>query len=327
MLDPANLPKLVSHVFMGFGAIVAAFGVFLTFDDPTGVFVIAFGAVFATIGWFAGKAFAPPKGKKPVAVVEDAFEARSADGLAQAMEFGALIYVDADADDREIEATRREWARRRFEERRDWTRGRIRQESARQGGLHLANTVAWTVMALPAVGAALVWGGDLWFLWLGAVPASAIALALIYMMATDRFRLKTFGESVFAMTPCPAISGEMLEGVVETPLPLDQGPRGGFEVILRCQRRWRESHGAKRNWDSIRVETIWESTIRSEAAARGARLDAPVTFPLPTDAPTTTLADENRGVQWRLEIRGAEGSPSYRAEFVVPVLNLSPTNA
>jgi len=318
---PAGLAKLAFRVFVGFGLVMVVGGIALTLSDPGGIALIAFGLVFIGAGYLARRVFTPPEGMKAVAVKEDAFTARRHDGLHSAQTQSAVIHVPEDASPEEIEAAKRKWASEQFEQRPDWTEGRVLAESERRGGLHRLAAIVWTVFALGALAAALFWGDIAWLVLIGA---SVIAGGLSFLAIRDMARARKFGRSLFLMEETPARLGQPLKGNVQTSMPSGRPPKGGFRLTLSCIRRWEEStgdHSSSPTTTRFRSETVWRTTADSRpAVGENGRLAAPVRIDIPDDLPATTLSQRNEGVFWELEIAADAKGADYGARFVLPVL-------
>ena len=319
---PGGLGVLAFRVFAAFGALMVLGGVALAFDDPGGFALMIFGLVFIAAGLLARRLFTPAEGKTFVSIPEDGFQARRLDGLQETVTRSVLIEVPEDASPEAVAAATSAWAAERFAARPDWVEGRILQEAERRGGMHRLAAGVWTVFALGALGAALLWGDIAWLFLLGAAP---IAAGLVFMAVRDVVRRRRFGRSVFLMDATPARLGSTLAGAVQTEIPAGRPPKGGFRVELRCIRRWEESvgsHSAAATRTRLRTETIWETTAESRpAVGETGRLAAPVRIEIPADVPATSLSGMNEGVFWELEISAKAPGLDYGARFILPVLS------
>ena len=65
-----DLGHIGRWVFLSVGSVMLIGGVIVSFDDPGGLFLVFMGAVFCGAGWFAGRFFATPEGKKKVFMEE-----------------------------------------------------------------------------------------------------------------------------------------------------------------------------------------------------------------------------------------------------------------
>lgn len=306
--------------FGGFGLLTVLMGAFILFDDPAGLVVILFGLIFIGAAVLVVRLFSPAEGKRHVAVGGDEFAAARHDGTPSRRTSTFLIEVDEDATAEEVAAAEAAYHARRFAERNDWVDGRIEAESQRSGGAHKLAAFVWTIFAMLAVGAALIWGDIAWFVAAGGV---LVASALVFKTVKEAAQLRKFGESAFVMAPGSAKLGGALEGVVETSIPYDRMPEGGFRLVLSCERRWEEhttESSASPTRTILRVDDIWTTEAHVEPEAAGAGLAAKVTIPIPDDLPPSTLGRENEGVFWELEIHGRAPGLDYAAGFSVPVL-------
>lgn len=320
---PDSLGRLGFWVFTGFGGFMVLGGVFLTFDDPAGLAVIAFGLIFVGAGYLARRLFTAPSGKKSIVVAEDAFQTRRRDGRTTAISSGIVIHVDADAGPDEIAAATAAWAAAQYAaQRSDWATGQILAEGERRRGLYVLAAIVWGGFAVCALGVALIWGDIAWFVFAGAAP---IAVLIAAQAARDGMRRRKFGRSLFLMQSPPARLGAVFEGDVQTSLPYDRMPQNGFQLELACIRRWEEQSnvsGGGRPSTVQRTETLWRDAAPAKpAAGANGGLKAPVRFQLPESAPPTTLGRENVGIVWELTVQADMEGLDYRARFIAPVLD------
>lgn len=320
-----DLPTIAGYAFMAVGALVAAGGIVVAFDDPVGFVLIVFGLLFFGAGYLARRLFATPEGKK--AVVVSGYEApvQNYDGTSGIRRQGTIIYVDKDATDAEVEAQKRTWLDGEWKQRPDWASGRIAAEDQRLGATVYWAAGAWGVIAATTVLAALYWDPGIWF---GAAPVSIIALALIIAAARTHVRRRKFLPSELVLAQCPAVLGGHLRGEVQTGLIQRNGPRDGFRVALRCVHRWEErdsrySVGDRRTY--YRRKVLWESERRCTPHAYERKelvdslLAVALDLEIPTDQPETTLGSTNEGISWELEITAPLKGVDYAARFKLPV--------
>ncbi len=312
-------------MFIAVGGLAIAGGLLLAMDDPGGLALSAFGVVFAGIGWLIRRKTVPPQGQKAVVIGEDAFSGRRKDGQQANVRRGVVIHVDEDASAAEVAAAKADWARQRFAERPDWIEGRILAESERSGGLHMLAAALWIGFALLTVGASLIWGG---VAWLVAAGACGLAAILSGMLVFQLLRRRKFGDNVLVLGQAPLRLGQVLEARVLTQLPHTMVPAEGFQVRLRCQRRWEEStdlgpttHPTEKR---LRVETLWEGEAQAAGVAdtsRKGNLNVPVRFAVPGDLPATTLSQLNMGIFWDLRVEAKMPGLDFATRFVIPVLD------
>jgi len=318
---PTGLGGLAFRVFVAFGVVMVLGGLALAFDDPGGFALMAFGLVFVGAGSLARRLFMPAKGMKYAAIPEDGFQTRRMDGLHGTVARSVLIEVPEDASPAAVAAATAAWGAERFAARPDWAAGRILQESERRGGMHRLAAGVWTVFALGALGAALLWGDIAWLVLFGATP---IAAGLVFVAIRDVVRRRRFGRSVFLMETTPARLGRPLAGAVQTELPAGRPPKGDFRIALRCFRRWEESvgaHSAAATNTRLRSETIWETEAESRpAVGEAGKLSAPVRIDIPADLPAASLSGMNDGVFWELSVSAKAPGLDYGARFLLPVL-------
>lgn len=319
--DPSNLPKLAFWVFTGFGVVAVVGGIVLALDDPGGLALVAFGVIFIGAGWAAKRIFSPPEGKKAVTIQEDAFSATRLDGRASTVSRSAVIHVDEDASEEEIEAAKAAWSEERFAARPDWASGRILAEAERSGGLHALAAGLWSFFAALAIGAGFLWGGMAWFV---AAGTTGIAIVLSYLLAMARIRRKKFGRSVLCLDPCPARLGAGFAARLETEIAAGMAPDDGFLFKLKVDRRWEESNSsasARPTETTYRAETLFETETRAAPFSRpGGGPAAEAKFDLPEDLPPTTLSGANEGIFWRVTVEARMQGVDYQTEFIIPVL-------
>jgi hypothetical protein len=236
------------------------------------------------------------------------------------------IFVDEDATDEEVEATRRAWLHEQWAERPDWVEGRVVDEHAHSGSMRYVAAGVWTVFAVGLIGGFMLWGDPPWLLL--ALPAG-VALMLIVLGVRDYLRQHKFGASYFQMDTTPAVLGERLDGTVETGVLARHGPADGFTVRLVCRDRYeeRDSDGDRH----LRVTTLWENEphqVRPRTApGLPRRLNVPIDLDLPADAPPTTLGNRSEGIVWELEISADVPGLDYGATFRLPVVRRSALDA
>mgnify|MGYP000052807321 CR=1 FL=1 len=321
--DPDSLGKLGFWVFVGFGGATTLGGVVLTFQDPAGPALIAFGLVFVGAGFMARRLFTAPDGKKSIIVEEDVFQARRLDGQSASLASGVVIHVDADAGPEEIAAAKAAWTTAQYAAARpDWATGRIVAEGDRRRGMFVMAAIVWTVFASCALAAALIWGDVAWFVLVGAAP---IAVLLATKAVSGAARRPKLGQSQLLMRNPPARLGDVVEGDVQTSLPLDRMPRNGFQIELACIRRWgerRSDANANRPRTAFRSETLWRDAASAKpAGGENGGLKAPVRFQLAETAPHSTLGQESAGIVWELSVAADMDGRDYRARFIAPVLD------
>lgn len=321
-----DLPALGGTVFMGTGGLMAAGGLAMAFDDPAGFALTGFGLVFVGAGYLARRLFAAPEGKKAIAVSGYEAPLQNYDGTRGRRRQSTIIYVDEQATPAEVDAARRAWRENAWQERPDWVSGRILGEDQRTGPMLYWGAGIWTFIALLAVLGATLWDGGFW---LGALPASFIALVLLVAAVRLAVRRRKFADSALVMERCPAILGGCLRGEVQTGLRQRGGAQGDFTLVLSCVHRWEETdfrgtNSTRRSYR--RRKTLWEARQRAAAHAyeREGQVDSylavPVDFDLPQDRPETTLGGSNEGIRWELAVSTKVPRVDYSATFILPVL-------
>lgn len=319
--NPDSLGKLGFVAFSAFGAVNVVVGIFLAFDDPGGFAVIVFGLFFIGAGYLARKLFTAPPGQKSIVIEESAFQTTRLDGRGSSVASGTVIHVDENADAEAIEAAKAAWAAKRYAAGRpDWATGQILAEGERRGGLYKWAAIVWGGFALAALAAALTWGDIAWFILAGAAPISGL---IAFQAIRDRARRRKFGRSLFLMQDPPARLGGPFEGVVQTSIPYDRMPQGGFSLKLSCIRRWEESAESESGPGTRqRSEPVWTDTATAAAeAGKSSGLSATVRFDLPADAAPTTLGQLNTGYVWELSVTAEMDGLDYQARFQAPVLD------
>jgi hypothetical protein len=319
--DRFDLPRIGGYVFMGFGTLVVAMGIVTVMDDPAGFFAILFGLVFVAAGFLTRRLFAVPEGKKAVAVEGHAADIATRDGRGGTRTQSSVIHVDENATEAEVAAARAAWLRARWAERPDWAEGVIRSDDVKHGGLAVLAAGLWSVFALGALGAALIWGD---IAWLVAVGAGVVALGFIVNAARMTLRRRKFGDSRLRLERTPLALGGRLAGEVATGVPRGMRLADGFAVTLRCVHRWEETTGSGDNRRShMRRDTLWETTARHPGATRAGSggVVVPVAFALPGDQPPATLGGGNEGIVWELSVSASVPGIDYAASFELPVLD------
>ena len=320
-----DLPTIGGYAFSGLGVLMAVGGTAMAFDDPVGFVLIAFGLLFFGAGYLARRLFATPEGKKAVFVSGYEAPVQNYDGTSGIRRQDALIYVDEDATDAEVEARKRAWLEAEWKKRPDWASGRIAAEDQRLGATVYWAAGAWSAIAGIAVLAALAWDSGVWF---GAAPVSVIALALIVSAARTGVRRRKFQPSELVLRQCPAVLGGRLHGEVQTGMMQRNAPADGFRVALRCIHQWEESDSRYSINDRrtyYRRKTLWETDRRCtpHAYEREGLVDSflavAVDLEIPKDQPETTLGNTNEGISWEMEVTAPLKGVDYAARFKLPV--------
>ena len=316
----ADIPKYGSWAFLGFGALATVGGVFLTFQDPAGLVLIAFGLVFAGAGFLIRRLFGTPAGKKAIVAESHSRTVSRLDG-AGTRSRATVLHVDADATDEEVAAAREAWASAQLRQRPDWVSGRVEEKGRRSRGIVQAAAVLWFALAivLGVLGATV----DQFFLFAAALVGVA-AVALVFVAIRQALRERAFGASTFVMERTPAHLGETLRGRVITGVGVKQRAAVDFEVRLQCVDRWEETRHSGRDDRTSRPrrDILWKEqrTTRGVPDQTEPRLVVGIEFDLPMDVPATTLGGSNEGVVWELEVSASLPGLDYVAEFDFPVV-------
>ncbi|MFW6039903.1 MAG: hypothetical protein ACOC9N_02370 [Gemmatimonadota bacterium] len=324
------LSTLTGYAFIGAGIAMVIGGLVLVVDDPAGFALAAFGLVFVGAGHLARRIFSPPEGKRAVRVSPYEADIRDVEGRVGTRRQATIIHVDEDATAEEVRAAKEDWLRERWANRPDWVAGRIDSEDERGAGvLHLA-VVLWSAFALGAAGMALFMD-DATTVRNVAVGAALVAGGFVVRAVRRRMRLAKFGGGHLVLAHSPAYLGGVLDGEVESGVPVGDAPADGFRVRLRCVHRWEEtsragSRDGRRTYR--RRDVLWEDVRHTRGRAivddrehgdPDARLAIPLNFRLPADRPATTLGGSGEGIAWEVEITAAMPGLDYRAVFEVPV--------
>lgn len=321
-IDGKDGPEAVvigSWVFKTVGILCMIGGLLLAFTDPGGLALIPFGAVFFGAGHMMKKLFATPEGKKRVLIPQHAVSYRTDRGTQARQSSSAVIYVDEDADDAEIEAAKAAWQAERVSQREDWASGRILEEGARTGHWRKWGAALWSIVFLAFLVAAILVGE--FALWLCVAGSAFFAGGFSYVAIREHLHARKFSESRF-VTQLPARLGTRLEGEIETGVALRQNPRTGFTLTLECEHRWEESHGHGEDRETRpRSKTLWKDKKHERGAMRAGTpgLILPVSFDLPQDGQPSSLGIINEGIHWRLTASAEMEGLDYSARFIVPV--------
>ena len=316
-----DLPRIAGYAFMGFGALIAAIGGVIVIDDPAGVFAILFGLAFIGIGFLARR-FAVPRDMEEVAVSGHVADVTHWDGRSGTRSQATVIRVAKGATEAEVAAARGTWLREQWSTRPDWAEGLIQSDDVKHGSLAFWGAGIWSVVALGALGAALLWGDVAWLVLLGALP---VAAAFIVGAVRLALRRRQFGESRLALARTPIAVGEKLEGEVRTGVPRNVQLRDGFTVTLRCVHRWEERTGSGDNRHTqVRRDTLWETqSMRPGRTPPGSPTWlVPVNADLPADKPPASIDRAAEGILWELEVAAALPGIDYHATFELPVFDV-----
>lgn len=307
----------VGHIaFWSFGAaglFCLIGGISAARDDPAGLLVVAFGAIFIAAGWYGRTRFATPKGMKRVALetLSATVSDRHGDSRVSSETY---VFMAKDADEAAVVAVRRDWAAAAFRRRPDWLSGRIEPEATR-GGATMRRR-ALIVAALALAFAALGWFAATPF-FLMAGLAAAVALTCAWKAAGQAARRRKFCDAVFAMRAFPVAPGDPVEGVIETKAPRRAFTDGAFRVTLACERSLRY---LGRDETRTRTDTLWSDAMTVRAAGETA-LTAPIRFDTPADLPGATLARGGEArVAWLLTVEADAPGVDFRAGFTLPVI-------
>lgn len=305
----AGLPDLALYAFGGFGALMFVIGALTVWSDPVGFVMMAIGCLFAAIGWFARRLFAPPPGMKSVPV--DTYRAGS-------KSVTTLINVPEDATEADIEAARADWREARMSERPGAADGRIPAlAQSNRGNVAFG---AWFGTAVAAIFLIAAWLIDETIPWIAAIGVAAYASLFWFVLLFWRIRARKFGEAVCILDTTAVAPGARLSGVVETGADRRSLKDGTFTVLLSCVDKWESTEWrGSESYTRQNRKTRWEheKTIRASGERN---LTVRFAFDLPADLPGSTFADRNEGVFWYLELRAAARGLDYQNRFPLPVM-------
>ncbi len=309
-----EIGHLVFWIFGAVGAVCAVGGVALAMDDPAGLFLVAFGAVFMGAAWLARRVFTTPPGMKSVAVETTAASVRDWSSGARRVTSTTFVHVPEDATEAEVEAARRNWAKSRLDSRPDWVSGRIEQEAKRTGASLTYGAFGAAVLA--AILAAAGWFFDgFFFIMAGFVAVGCVSLA--WMATGQAARRKKFGLAEFVMKSSPVAPGERIEGVIETRAARRSMEKGDFRLTLSCRRTVEYRSGDKTR---TRTDTLWSDEAVARASGEQA-LKVKVRFDTPADLPGATLASGgSTRIRWVLQAEADAPGIDFLARFTLPVL-------
>ena len=266
------------------------------------------------MGYFAGRVFEAPEGKKFVSTHVQKLRLRWGSRTTSEM-----TLVEEDATDTEVREARDAWY---AGGRPDWQTGRILEDDAHQRGVLDLAIAVWIVVTLVMLGVALVWG-DL-TVWLLTMGFAGFTLLLMAYRFRSWLRARRFGTSEFVMDSCPAILGKRLAGHIEAGVPPHQQPKEGFSLELSCVRRYETTEG----WgDERRIrqhrDVLWSQQaptgVFGEAHELGVKI--PVSFDLPDDLPESRPGDPSEDVRWQLAVDGRLSGIDFHAGFGLPVFS------
>lgn len=163
------------------------------------------------------------------------------------------------------------------------------------------------------------------FVVFGAVVAGVLALGVHHAVRNRRYR-----DVVLALDTVPVALGGRLRGMLETEVPPDRVPPGGFLVTFGCYRRHerQDSHGRR----EIVFDPLWEDEkwMRPRPCGDGSRVAIPVAFDVPAGLPQAS-GDPGAGrmrkmwgqperIAWRVHARANVSGSRFRTVVEVPVL-------
>lgn len=313
-----DLGHIGKWVFLSVGAVLLIGGVIVSFDDPGGLFLVFMGAVFCGAGWFAGRFFATPEGKKKVFMEEATGIVRSAAGGPATVQSGAFIEVDEDATEDEVRAAAEDWRNSMLDQRPGWRTGRLTSNTARIGALWLIPLII-TAIGLGFITAG--WFGDEFLFYFGFLPTGA-GLFLLFVIIRRWRRLRIFGQSVLALKSSPLAPGDTLDAVLEIPALRRVFTNGRFTLTAECTRETR-SEGTN---DQVRYDsqTLW-SEQKTHSASGETSLKVKMRFALPDDLPPATLVRLAAArVRWTLRAEADGPRAKFSETFDLPVLPARP---
>lgn len=213
-------------------------------------------------------------------------------------------------------AARRERTGQPWTWREDWASGRI------TGATPAAARLLWLF--------ALVWNGFTWpvaWLFLSEPERGpgvyfillfpAVGLVMLVLAARGSLQARKYGASVFHLKGNTGVIGRTIEGEIET--RIQTAPADGFEVRLRCTRRYTTGYGKNRK---THRQTVWKDhvTVPSADLEQGPTgLRIPVAFAIPTSVPPASDEDPREGIEWHLVVDAKTPGVDYSDTFDVPV--------
>lgn len=310
-----------SLMFKGFGVLIVLIGIATTFNNPAGLIVIVFGAIFIGAGHLMKTLFATPEGKKRVLIPDVSHASRDADGRRVQHTSGNVIYVDEDADDAEVDEAVQDWRAERLAAREDWANKRIEGESSRSFWWRKFGPVLTGFVSIPLL--IFAWFDGDWIIWLVGGIFGIVTIGGTYELIRDHLRLKAFGKSYLELDNSPGIIGETLSGKIETGIPIAKHPAAAFRLTLDCDLRWEETTGSGEDRETHRrSRRLWrdKKTARIERGPGVRHVSVPFSFRLPDDAKPTSLGSVNTGIRWTLRVEAEMKGIDFDERFVLPVV-------
>jgi hypothetical protein len=141
---------------------------------------------------------------------------------------------------------------------------------------------------------------------LAAAPAGFLIWAIV-----GTIHARKTGVSIFQLTSGPGIIGQQLSGAIE--LSAHVGRKEALEIELICVRQDREG-----DCEVERILRPKQKPALRAAATFKARLEIPVSIPIPLDCPSTRRSESDECIRWVLVAKAPRSH--YQAEFEVQVV-------
>ena len=187
---------------------------------------------------------------------------------------------------------------------------------------------------------ALVWNGFSWPLaayflvieWQSASPEWSVLLVVIFplvgiglawMALRGVLHRRKFGATTLVMEDMPGRLGRPLQMRMRTGVAQHDAPEDGFHARLSCYRRsvryTTDSDGDRRR--EVKKNLLWrdEKRVRGRTYGGHNRIEVPVTFELPTDAPPSTPEERAERIMWEVEVDGEVPGLDFQSAFEIPV--------
>ncbi len=197
------------------------------------------------------------------------------------------------------------YAERPWERKRAWRTGRIPYRKPTPAAFLWIFALAWNSMVTT-----VLWGNrDLiaaqarenWFSILPAALFPLIGLGILFSAINLTFARRYADRALFVMATVPAWTGGILEGTIQTRIPLELGKRVKLKLASA---------------DSAPIEAV---VPPDRLAAGPGGLTIPVSVEIPENAAPTDEFNPKKKVVWTLEARMVLPKNEFFASFKVPV--------
>lgn len=319
----ASLPLLAGWIFTGFGSAMVLGGILLAVDNPAGLALLAFGAVFFGVGILATNLYGIPKDRRAMPVGHREPATAGTGGMQSELLRFSLLPDNADSDAAEATAARRDLLRAQWQSRPDWAAGRVITEDEHNGHWPILAAWLWSGSAVLSVIAASIWGNI-------AVPISVgvilIAVSMVAIALRRHWRQRRFAASHVVLDSSPVLLGREFTAMIETGVKRNTAPARGFQVELTCVHRWEhtEFHGSDADrHTSRRREVLWTRQFQcpGQVGDDGEHYAIPLRVHLPADRSFSTLTGLEEGVGWELTVFAVLPAVDYQARFRLPILS------